>query len=99
MDLYFNPRSREGSDGAVPSCLLLPGNFNPRSREGSDQVAEEVCSVYGISIHAPVKGATFISSPFGTSSIIISIHAPVKGATVYIESGNSDAVVFQSTLP
>ena len=32
----FNPRSREGSDAAVPSNPVHLRNFNPRSREGSD---------------------------------------------------------------
>ncbi len=33
---YFNPRSREGSDGTRDSFIDLAGYFNPRSREGSD---------------------------------------------------------------
>ena len=42
-DLYtlmltnFNPRSREGSDPALPAPPWRSGNFNPRSREGSDR--------------------------------------------------------------
>ena len=35
----------------------------------------------GISIHAPVKGATMSFAFDITSQTIISIHAPVKGAT------------------
>ena len=34
--LYFNPRSREGSDGFYWFVYIHSGNFNPRSREGSD---------------------------------------------------------------
>ena len=36
--------------------------FNPRSREGSDGNAYEYGEDEGISIHAPVKGATQQSS-------------------------------------
>ncbi len=45
--MYFNPRSREGSD--VQLSLLNPENknFNPRSREGSDfpAIATEIYTV------------------------------------------------------
>ena len=34
--LYFNPRSREGSDRDGFPVLMRQANFNPRSREGSD---------------------------------------------------------------
>ena len=33
-------------------------DFNPRSREGSDHLDLELSKLDGISIHAPVKGAT-----------------------------------------
>ena len=36
--LYFNPRSREGSDDLSICFLVMTSNFNPRSREGSDCV-------------------------------------------------------------
>ena len=34
--VYFNPRSREGSDSGALSLLPPVPDFNPRSREGSD---------------------------------------------------------------
>ena len=34
--IYFNPRSREGSDYLETSSVNLIVDFNPRSREGSD---------------------------------------------------------------
>lgn len=34
--IYFNPRSREGSDGIKAIIAEEYSNFNPRSREGSD---------------------------------------------------------------
>ena len=57
------------------------GYFNPRSREGSDPRQPGHPRRAGISIHAPVKGAT---PTRGTDRVIayISIHAPVKGATI-----------------
>ena len=77
---YFNPRSREGSDAAIPDTIVSRVDFNPRSREGSDQQRSSIGQAGVISIHAPVKGAT----SFLMLLIIrhgISIHAPVKGAT------------------
>ncbi len=55
-------------------------NFNPRTREGCDPEFGHKAPGNSISIHAPVKGATYeIGIPKGVSKI--SIHAPVKGAT------------------
>ena len=58
--VYFNPRSREGSDGSQWARAERGSNFNPRSREGSD--AHHDCRHGGhcISIHAPAKGATLV---------------------------------------
>ena len=64
MTIYFNPRSREGSDIAQGFKIFATFvNFNPRSREGSDEKGLENCSdKYGISIHAPARGATKAAS-------------------------------------
>ena len=56
------------------------GYFNPRSREGSDTRAPSSLDCLGISIHAPVKGATR-GYRRAQGAPAISIHAPVKGAT------------------
>ena len=49
------------------SCAIT-FNFNPRSHERSDQ-ERRLCGVYdGISIHAPTRGATCLSSPFSGTS-------------------------------
>ena len=81
---YFNPRSREGSDGVYAFPLFSICYFNPRSREGSDNPA---ASMHGgknkISIHAPAKGATDVSNASARLTKI-SIHAPAKGATASI---------------
>ena len=77
---YFNPRSREGSDYYTARRATCVQDFNPRSREGSDDVRRVMLWVQGISIHAPVKGATD-GHGRGIGRRGISIHAPVKGAT------------------
>ena len=58
----FNPRSRKGSDIKYCSSFIVPSNFNPRSRKGSDDTAPELWDKLKISIHAPARGATAISS-------------------------------------
>ena len=45
--MYFNPRSRKGSDGNNVDSVLIEVNFNPRSRKGSDQFAERVSNNVG----------------------------------------------------
>ena len=59
---YFNPRSREGSDIYPRNTPGRFRHFNPRSREGSDLHRVVGAQGLGISIHAPVKGAT--SGPY-----------------------------------
>ena len=55
-------------------------DFNPRSREGSDLTPKLNYVVNVISIRAPARGATRVSSEFpGTKKI--SIRAPARGAT------------------
>ena len=57
--LYFNPRTREGCDGAGQSGLPGRPDFNPRTREGCDFTSSVIYHyTVAISIHAPVKGAT-----------------------------------------
>ena len=56
---YFNPRSREGSDQRLLIWQAQSTDFNPRSREASDPTAMAHHNYpCGISIHAPMKGAT-----------------------------------------
>ena len=56
---HFNPRSREGSDGALHAHQRRGYDFNPRSREGSDfQYHDRRYHPSCISIHAPARGAT-----------------------------------------
>ena len=78
---YFNPRSHKGSDDVCMVCTSADVDFNPRSHKGSDGLPLFILEVpYGISIHAPTRGAT---AP-NTSVLLmdsISIHAPTRGAT------------------
>ena len=55
----FNPRAREGRDARPESPKASPNCFNPRAREGRDQGTLDFYPQVGVSIHAPVKGATF----------------------------------------
>ena len=71
--------------------------FNPRSRAGSDVSASDDLEDSGVSIHAPVRGATIPARP-ASQPKEVSIHAPVRGATkpqVMVFWGKK----FQSTLP
>ena len=42
-EVYFNPRSRKGSDAPCGSISAFAPDFNPRSRKGSDKL-EGTCS-------------------------------------------------------
>ena len=53
----------------------------------------------GISIHAPVKGATIVWDYVKYARDHISIHAPVKGATVFRFHLRGYVILFQSTHP
>ncbi len=77
----FNPRSRTGSDYHVPMHASHAESFNPRSRAGSDGCGTQFHHSDRASIHAPVRGATFLL--FGEACRgVASIHAPVRGATI-----------------
>ena len=54
--------------------------FNPRSHERSDGVLCLIMSIWGISIHAPTRGATDFERAI-EQACQISIHAPTRGAT------------------
>ena len=70
-------------------------NFNSRSREGATQADLRLCSVYEISIHAPVKGATQRNRKLRELAMI-SIHAPVKGATKMLFQTHTNRFHFNS---
>ena len=55
----FNPRTREGCDAFWLHWDIVGGDFNPRTREGCDKSPFKAYFLAYISIHAPVKDATF----------------------------------------
>ena len=79
--VYFNPRSREGSDGVTYVFRRDRHYFNPRSREGSDSPA---ClpalrrSRFQSTLPRGERPTTSLSQ---NRDFSISIHAPARGAT------------------
>ena len=55
----FNPRPREGGDRTIFDRTGQGTCFNPRPREGGDVQFSTERDKERVSIHAPVKGATF----------------------------------------
>ena len=79
---HFNPRARVGRDRFILTRAARMRHFNPRARVGRDICEPTLENKAGISIHAPVWGATAcIGKRDGASRI--SIHAPVWGATTF----------------
>ena len=79
--LYFNPRSREGSDKYGNHIHNAPVYISIHAPvKGATCCSKKPKRNSNISIHAPVKGAT-CPAVQASSCNIISIHAPVKGAT------------------
>ena len=56
---YFNPRPRAGGDPATPTAQTLKYGFNPRPRAGGDDALGPEALRKIVSIHAPVRGATW----------------------------------------
>ena len=95
--MYFNPRSREGSDAICTSSCIVIKNFNPRSREGSDVSGFAVTVLLFISIHAPAKGAT-------TALYLLLVRRQFQSTLPRRERLSAvytalDHLLFQSTLP
>ena len=77
---YFNPRSREGSDGEVSLAIAISGISIHAPAKGATRYYGYNRVSTKISIHAPAKGATRLFPDLSGISVI-SIHAPAKGAT------------------
>ena len=79
--LYFNPRSREGSDVSNWKFIINHDDFNPRSREGSDVSLS--FGTYGFWNFNPRSREGSDTDKWSTQlRSKISIHAPARGATV-----------------
>ena len=59
----------------------ISNSFNPRTRTGCDTVGEVRFALFGVSIHAPARGATR-RLPSAMRPLYVSIHAPARGATL-----------------
>ena len=94
---YFNPRSREGSDGILICRCLGIIYFNPRSREGSDSGYIHN-RFYKLNFNPRSREGSDHVIGFLDRLMRISIHAPAKGATWRI-SQQLPIIQFQSTLP
>ena len=84
--MYFNPRSREGSDF---TCRLKGSCINISIRapaRGATILITGLCVMRLISIRAPARGATYY---FGRACNFyrISIRAPARGATFMVLMG------------
>ena len=76
----FNPRTHTGCDDTTNSSFSIWNCFNPRTHTGCDGVHRCAETHKWVSIHAPTRGATSISSSFLLRHKV-SIHAPTRGAT------------------
>ena len=72
--------ARVGRDqgGSIKGANVF--SFNPRARVGRDIEQAEFRRGHGVSIHAPVRGATAATSGIENFPTV-SIHAPARGAT------------------
>ena len=78
---YFNPRSREGSDGILICRCLGIIYFNPRSREGSDSGYIHN-RFYKLNFNPRSREGSDPAWKYFRAGTGISIHAPAKGATM-----------------
>ena len=79
------------------SPRIASRGFNPRARMGRDARCAIKAHLHGVSIHAPVWGAT--PGKFARILVVVvSIHAPVWGAT-FMSGAISRTPEFQSTRP
>ena len=73
------PHGERQTDSGNDGDMLC---FNPRSHTGSDYHLRQCCGGYGVSIHAPTRGAT-VEVEHVIKRHVVSIHAPTRGATQY----------------
>ena len=95
---YFNPRSREGSDGEVSLAIAISGiSIHAPAKGATSMPLRRLPFRTGFQSTLPRRERRFVAKP-ATQRIQISIHAPAKGATQLAEL--LDGIeVFQSTLP
>ena len=96
--VYFNPRSREGSDTYTRAEFISIHNFNPRSREGSDSRKSLILRLLLYFNPRSREGSDITLVMDLECGQLISIHAPARGATYWSGSCVKHGR-FQSTLP
>ena len=77
----FNPRAREGRDGAIRSNTSPTISFNPRAREGRDQAVSIFEIFYDLFQSTRPRGARLQGRHVIFNNLLVSIHAPARGAT------------------
>ena len=96
---HFNPRSRKGSDVRLRFCVHCSKSFQStlpqRERRYSDGVSEDIVS---ISIHAPAKGATSLSSGCKSSQTDFNPRSR-KGSDVFGFSSTSTSLQISIHAP
>ena len=76
----FNPRPSARGDRPIVGFWPRLQSFNPRPSARGDEQRGKILRYKGVSIHAPLRGATQALRPFGRHHGV-SIHAPLRGAT------------------
>ncbi len=94
----FNPRARAGRDMMGRSRNSSVAVFQSTRPCGARHSGgETVQRLRGVSIHAPVRGATWAIG-LDQQRFRVSIHAPVRGATRSLRRSRA-RTMFQSTRP
>ncbi|AVT81264.1 hypothetical protein RPYSC3_24030 [Rhodopseudomonas palustris] len=94
----FDPRSRAGSDSASAGNDPRRRCFDPRSRAGSDLAGSDSLAPFGVSIHAPARGATF-RRLIASSTMICFDPRSRAGSDARRTDRPLQAYAFRSTLP
>ena len=96
---YFNPRSREGSDRANIGSNTRRTEFQSTLPRGERQILPtRLQHDRTISIHAPARGATGISSPLICSTILFQSTLP-RGERLFILSRSASKVKISIHAP
>src|SRR5690554_4870878 len=81
----FNPRPYARGDEAEGIKKWITMCFNPRPYARGDATSYGFVETVHVSIHAPMRGATPVSTA-RLKLLYVSIHAPMRGATHVVTS-------------
>ncbi len=79
-DKLFQSTRPRGARHAAGGEMTPTTGFNPRAHAGRDPSLPPLAARFGVSIHAPTRGATS-NTPSRPTKRAVSIHAPTRGAT------------------